>query len=152
MKVTQARQLKHYFCLSYFELKTLWICLLIYQKHFLLLYVFEINNNQIFAEFQSYFFCHKVSCSSFIAGRHYLRKIQKKTELLYGSVSSLSISGNLFRWGNLSLLSSKAKYIAEFANCRPNCTGVSCLRSTFTCVFTYQVPGFSQNLTSFKQE
>ena len=76
MKATQARQLKHYFHLDHFELKTLWICLLKYRKHFLLLYDFAINDNQMLATNQSYCFYHKVSYSSSLAGTHQLRQIQ----------------------------------------------------------------------------
>ena len=116
----KARQLKHYFRLIYFEVKTLWICLLKCQKHSLLLYVYEINDNQIFTAHQSYFFYHKVSCSSLSARAHHLQQITNWTELLCGSLSSFSVSGSLHGSCKLSLLFSKAKYIAEFFNATPS--------------------------------
>ena len=84
MTVAQARQLKHYFRLNHFELKTLGICLLKCQKHFLILYVFEINDNQILAAHKSYFSYHNVSCSSSSAGTHLLHQMQTEQSCCVG--------------------------------------------------------------------
>ena len=110
MKATQARQLKHYFHLDHFELKTLWICLLKYRKHFLLLYDFAINDNQMLATNQSYCFYHKVSYSGLVSWNASTATNTNRTELLCESLSSFSVSGNLLGSGKLSLLYYKAKY------------------------------------------